>query len=230
MTLNELMAKAQLPAVEGPGGDTLVCDLAMTPGHVISPPSPPPGPPIPRPTLPWCHMRACMHAPAYEATPRFLRMHVGETLICSPLQKPVDGGPASGAFMVNKSPMLESTSSLLRTRLEAANLLGPGGYLQCVSLVDPPICVCKAAWVHPGLAVRSCNQPFPEVGQVQHRSFGISHTLKAALKAPCQNELVAEPKAVAGRMPRGRGSRHTHKCLTPALAYQTCLGQNPALL
>ena len=34
MTLNELMAKAQLPEVEGPGGATLVCDLAMTPGHV----------------------------------------------------------------------------------------------------------------------------------------------------------------------------------------------------
>ncbi|KAK9868996.1 hypothetical protein WJX84_006576 [Apatococcus fuscideae] len=35
MTLNELMLKAELPAVEGPGGDTLVCGLAMTPGHVL---------------------------------------------------------------------------------------------------------------------------------------------------------------------------------------------------
>ncbi|KAK9826288.1 hypothetical protein WJX74_005823 [Apatococcus lobatus] len=35
MTLNELMSKAQLPGVEGSGGDTLVCDLAMTPGHVL---------------------------------------------------------------------------------------------------------------------------------------------------------------------------------------------------
>ncbi len=34
MTLNELLVKAEMPAVKGPGGEELVFDLAMTPGHV----------------------------------------------------------------------------------------------------------------------------------------------------------------------------------------------------